>query len=70
MLVDGSAHEQERYVDASYGRDNEEPNPWAVAALGDATTLMDEGRCYPTAEFKLHGREAIPFPSYCYFSRN
>ena len=65
----------ERYVDASYQRDGEEPRRWAFVDLapskeGGAPAVLTGGAFYPAASFRLHSRSALPFPSYLQVSRN
>ena len=69
--------EMERYVDAAYQRDGEEPKRWAIASLawGGAPRALDELRAaapqfYAQSDFKLYGRAALPFPEYCALSTN
>ena len=66
--------EMERYVDMAYQRDNEEPRRWAFVSLagaeGPPPAVFDEGTFYPAAQFRLHSRAPLPFPSCLSVSRN
>ena len=57
-------------MDKAYGRDCEEPVPWAFAQLRDPSELLSSKTFYPLNEFQLHGRSPLAFPDYCLVTRN
>ena len=62
--------EMERYIDMAYGRDCEEPVPWAFSLLRDPDELTTNGTFYPLSKFQLYGGAPLPFPDYCLVTRN
>ena len=64
----------ERYVDMAYQRDGEEPTRWSFCSLGEekdgGPACLTNGTFYPAADFRLHSRSPLPFPSYLCMSRN